>query len=267
MKKTKSRFDQLALLLSQRKRLDLDEICQAFSISESTARRLCKVAEENGIAVRTYGGGLQSISQPAPEGEYLFDRKAAEHTEEKQRIGAYASAQVKSGDIIFVSGGTTTEAFVRCLAERIESEELSPVVVMTNSIRTAELLGNLTEVILTGGSYRPHRRDVAGFASEATIRGAHFNKAFVGVDGIVLSDGLMALDNDTANMDRLVTSRSDSVYILADSSKFQTKFFISYEHVLSKHIIVSDDGLNEENRQRASEQGICLVLCENKEAQ
>lgn len=267
MEKGRTRVEQLSAMLAQRIRMDLPEICQVFGVSESTARRMCRAAEAAGIAVRTYGGVLQYISRPETENEYFFERKAAEHIEEKKLIGAYACSQVNSGDIIFVSGGTTAELFIRCMAARIERGELSRVVVMTNSIRAAEILGDLTDVLLTGGTYRPYRRDVAGYASEATIRGARFNKSFLGVDGVVLSDGLMALDNDTANMDRLVTSRSDSVFILADSSKFHTKSFISYEHFLPKHIIVSDDGLNAENRQQAEEQGITMVLCAKEDVE
>ncbi len=261
MGKTKTRFERLSALLAQKGRMELGEIQQLFEVSESTARRMCKAAEEEGLAVRTYGGGLQTIAQPVSEMEYSFERKAIEHTEEKERIGAYASSKVENGDIIFVSGGTTAECFVRSLTSRIARKELSGVVIMTNSICNAEVLGEHNEVILTGGVYRPQRRDVAGYASEATIRGAHFNKSFIGVDGIELTDGLMALDNDTGNMDRLVTSRSDLVYILADSSKFRTKSFISYEHFLPKHIIVTDSGLDSVALMRAKERGIAVVCC------
>lgn len=252
------------MLLTQKGRLELGEIQSIFEVSESTARRMCKAMEDEGLAVRTCGGGLQTMMPMMTGNEYLFEQKAVEHTEEKERIGAYASSKVESNDIIFVSGGTTAECFVRSLTRRIANKEISNVVIMTNSICNAEVMGELNDVILTGGVYRPKRRDVAGYTSEATIRGAHFNKSFIGVDGIELTDGLMALDSDTGNMDRLVTSRSDLVYILADSSKFKTKSFISYEHFLPKHIIVTDGGLDPADLLRAQEKGIAIVQCERE---
>ncbi len=264
MRKMQNRSEQLKKLLVQQGTISLTEIQQKFGISESTARRMCKAAEEDGTAVRICGGVLRLLLPQSAEEEYFFNQRAIEHIEEKKTIGRYASLQVESGDIIFVSGGTTTESFIRFLAERITAGEIENITIMTNSICNAEILGDINNVILTGGIYRPKRRDVAGYTSEATIRGAHFNKSFIGVDGIELSDGLMALDQDTGNMDRLVTSRSETAYILADSGKFCAKPFISYEHFLPKHIILTDHGVPKDSLELAKERGIVIIDC-NKE--
>ena len=100
---------------------------------------------------------------------------------------------------------------------------------MTNSIVNAEALGNTCRVLLTGGEYRPHRWDLAEYLSQQNIKSAHFNKSFSGVDGIDLVDDLMALDMDTANMDHLMISQSNNVFILIDHSKFREKSFIVFE--------------------------------------
>lgn len=264
MNKMQNRSEQLKKLLVRQGTVSLAEIQQEFGISESTARRMCKAAEEDGTAVRICGGVLRLLLPQNTDEEYFFSQRAVEHIEEKKVIGCYASMQVENGDIIFVSGGTTTESFIRFLAERIKTKEITDVTIMTNSICNAEILGDMVNVILTGGIYRPKRRDVAGYTSEATIRGAHFNKCFIGVDGIELSDGLMALDQDTGNMDRLVTSRSETAYILADSGKFCAKPFISYEHFLPKHIILTDHGVPKDALDLAKERGIVIIDC-NKE--
>ena len=69
----------------------------------------------------------------------------------------------------------------------------SNIDIMTNSIANAEILSSSIRVILTGGEYRAKRRDTAGIVGEKSINNARFSKAFIGVDGLDITDGLMAV--------------------------------------------------------------------------
>ena len=81
-----------------------------------------------------------------------------------------------------------------------------------------------------------------------------------------LTDGLIASDNETGNMDRLVTARSDKVYILADHSKFTSKSYISYEHFFPKHVIITDSLLDSYYINLAKEVGVSLQLVDVDES-
>lgn len=244
MTKIKHRYNEFVTFLDKKGRIELEEIQNQFNVSISTARRMCITAEEDGLGVRVYGGGLQSLKRVNGRQEYSFEYHSGENIPEKMAIGDYASKIIQSGDIIFVTGGTTTYQFVAHLAKRLASGEISDVTIMTNSLLNTELSESYMPMILTGGQFRKHRRDMAGYVSEVVIRGAQFNRSFIGVDGVDLADGLIASDNDTRSMDRLVTSRSEKVYILADNSKFTAKSYISYEQFLPKHVVITDSGLS-----------------------
>lgn len=260
MTKIKQRYSELVTFLEKTGRLELNEIQQKFEVSSSTARRLCIMAEKDGFGVRVSGGSLQSLKRVNTPQEYLYEYRNSENIPEKIAIGNYASKIIQSGDIIFVTGGTTTYQLIVHLAKRLTAGEIRDVTIMTNSLLHTEFAEDYMPIILTGGQFRKHRRDMAGYVSEAVIRGAQFNRSFIGVDGVDLADGLIASDNDTRSMDRLVTSRSEEVYILADSSKFMAKSYISYEQFLPKHIVITDSGISEHFKAIAAKRSIELKV-------
>ena len=243
MGKVASRENEILEVLKTRRKLDMEEIVGRFSISESTARRLCASLERQGKVIRGVGG-IYCLPEAGATGQYEYDRLVAESAPQKDRIGEYASGLVEEGDIIFISGGTTVAQLSRHLAARLGRGELGRVLITTNSVINAELLAPLTKVVLIGGEYRPRRRDVAGPLSERMVSGARFNKCFLGIDPIDVDAGLMVFDVETGNLDELVSARSDTKYILADSGKFKDKSFITYSAITPSHAIVTDAGID-----------------------
>ena len=261
MGKVDLRKEALLRELSKQTRLFMPDIQKRFQISESTARRLCVDLEKENKAVRILGGLQIAPSLLSEEAaEYSYEQRSTENVEEKREIGAYAATLVQNRDIIYITGGTTVYAFVMVLRERIRSGELNHVVVMTNSLVNAEILSGATRVLLTGGEFRPKRRDVAGYISEQNLMSTHFNKCFMGVDGIDLNDGIMALDMDTANMDNIASQKSEHTYILADHHKFKKQSFVVFERLDKKHTVITDAGIEPELVRKAAEGGIDLFV-------
>jgi DeoR/GlpR family transcriptional regulator of sugar metabolism len=258
MGKLDDREEKLLEELRVRKQVEIRDITQQFNISESTARRMCAEMERKELAVRTFGGLRILVREEAEYKHYSYEDAEGKGSTAKARIGKYATEQLKDGDIIFLSGGTTVRQMAIAMTERIRQGDLKDVMIVTNSIVWAEILSDYASVILTGGKVRSARRDVAGYLSEQTVRNARFDKCFVGVDGIDLSEGLIAFDMDTANLDRLVLEQSDNIYILADSSKFKQTYVTAYEKVLPKHVVITDDGIDPSLLEVAKRMGISI---------
>lgn len=258
MGKVNARENQILLELKKRGQLESREIMELFRISESTARRMCVDLSKRGLAIRTFGG-ICCLPENSPSSAgYSYNVSETEHRDLKQRIGEYASSLVKDGDVIFLNGGTTVQKMAEALIEHIRREGLKNISVLTNSIASAELLAADCTVMLTGGRLRAERRDMAGYLSEQMVRNAHFDKCFIGVDGINMNEGLMALDMDTATLDRMAVDQSDTAYILADSSKFNKTCFVTYARFQSKHNIITDDQIPTELIDFAKEHGILM---------
>lgn len=262
MGKVDIREEKLLAELKKRGQIELKEIMELFQISDSTARRMCVEMERKNLAIRTFGGlRILPENDRSDVASYFYHISETEYVAEKKRIGKYAADLVADGDVIFLSGGTTVQAMAVSLSQRLDEGALKNVMILTSSIACAELLAPHCSVMLTGGKVRPERRDVAGFLSEQMVRSARFDKCFVGVDGIDLSDGLMAFDMDTANLDRLVVNQSDSAYILADSNKFHKTYFTAYDHFSGKHSIITDDGIDHDTLAHAKAAKIPLHVC------
>ena len=262
MSKVDLRKEQLLRELNVQTRLSMAEIQTLFQISESTARRLCVDLEQEKKAVRILGGLQIASIVSGGVVEYSYEKRATENVEAKMKIGAYAATLIEDRDIIYISGGTTVYELVKVLRDRIRSNDLANVLIMTNSLVNAEALSTTTRVILTGGEFRPKRRDLAGYIGEQTLMSTHFNKCFMGVDGIDLNDGIMALDMDTATMDKIATEKSTHTFILADHQKFQKQSFVVYERFKKNHTLITDSLVGAELSRQVKEVGINIHIIE-----
>ena len=246
MKKDAIRQIRLLEMLSEKKRLDIRTVVEALSISEATARRLFTNLEKSGKLIRTHGG-IQAAPEIAPD--YSFRLSSVLHTPEKNAIGAAAARHVNSGDRIYLDSGTTVLKMADALASRIRHGEVSGVSIVTNSLSCMDNLSELTEVIITGGIIRPERRDICGPLAEKNLSIYHFDKAFLGADAISPDGDLLTTDDRTAIMNEMVIRNSGTVFILADSSKFGGKAFVTYANLKNiKAIFISDDKLSQRKR-------------------
>jgi DeoR family fructose operon transcriptional repressor len=247
MEKRAERELRILKELRYRTVMSIAEIGAFLNVSQSTARRIGSLLHQSGKALRTIGG-VRALPEQKKDIEYSYDVQATQNIEEKRCIGRYASTLVESGSVIFISGGTTTHQFVSFLAERIDSGELDKILVMTNSLDVVHILGDRKKVkiFLTGGVYLAKHRDVIGSICEQTIKEARFNQCFIGVDGLDLTGGLIALDPDIAAIDCMASERSDLVFVLADHTKFDKKSHISYGVLEAKHTIITDNGIDSE---------------------
>lgn len=255
MTKKGDRINRLAEEIKKKKSMSIEEIQQTLQVSESTARRMCIELEQQGGFLRCFGG-VRYIQEQSP---YYFDIVKDQNSEEKARIGTQAVSMIKDGDVIFLSGGTSVLQFAIKLAETLASGALKNIQIMTNSIANVEILSKVTRVVLTGGEYRAERRDLAGGLTEKNISQSRFDKAFVGVDGIDIEEGLMALDIDTANTDRLIANRAETVYVLADAQKFLKKAFISYQTIQPNFVVITDDTLSDKFLENAKHNAITII--------
>ena len=65
---------------------------------------------------------------------------------------------------------------------------------------------------------------------------------------------------DTANLDRMVVEQSDAAYILADSSKFNKTRSVTYSRFQPKHVIVTDDRVDQKTIDIAKENDLLLHI-------
>jgi len=226
-----------------KKRLELEDAINLLKVSESTVRRILNNLEEAGKVVRTHGG-VTLINNSSLD--YSFDLLMETRSDEKFRIGEYASFEIADGDTIYLDCGTTVLSLCIKLSHLLKEGKLKNVLFFTNSLANLEVLSPYAQVNLIGGHYRPNRKDFAGYITELTLGKLYFKKCFCGVDGINVPSSFNATDFDTAKLNQIVTARSEKVYVLCDSSKFGKYSLISYAAAGDIDVIITDSEADEQ---------------------
>src|SRR5580692_12614846 len=86
------------------------DLAQEFKTSEDTIRRALRDLAAQGLCTRVYGGAL--AMSPA-SGPALQRRK--ESTDRKLALGTKMASMVRSGQLLFIDGGSTNLAAARFL--------------------------------------------------------------------------------------------------------------------------------------------------------
>lgn len=241
MKKWEQRRETLLEELTRQGRLSIGQVQSLLDISESTARRLIIELEQDNCLIRRFGG-IQKIEPASPK--YSYEETQELHAQEKQQIGIYAANLVENGDVIFLSGGSTVKYMALALGQRIKQRELTSLSVITNSLVSAQVLSEYTDVIMPGGIYRQSLQVLDGSLTEKNLRSMCFTKAFLGVVAVNEGEGFMTSDIATNSINEVVLSKTSCFYVLADSSKFGKHSFISYGPVKAAAGIITDSGLS-----------------------
>ncbi len=212
-KRTKAeiRQEKLLELLKQHKQLSVREMLSRLDCSEATVRRDLDALAETGQIIRTIGGARYNDPLPG----ISFHSKERFKWEEKEWIADKASALVNPGDVIGLTGGTTTFLIARAV------KSLNDLTVVTNAVNIAMELAenNSIQVVLTGGVMNNRTFELAGPLAEEKLNQLYIGKMFIGIDGIHAEAGLSTHSELEARMAKMMMKRSEQTIAVFDDSK------------------------------------------------
>ncbi|HEX7055659.1 MAG TPA: DeoR/GlpR family DNA-binding transcription regulator [Bacilli bacterium] len=213
LSKGEKRRDQILALLKSGGKVSVQEIMDRFSVSEATARRDLDELARSGGVIRTIGGALFegfSLSR-----EPSFNERKKRLWAEKAAIADLAATFVQTGDVVGLTGGTTTFLIARAL------QAMQGITVVTNSVNVAYSLAENDgiQVVVTGGVMRGKSYELCGPLAETIVGQLHISKMFVGLDGISKEQGLTTYSEQEAQIARLMIGRSLKTYSVFDHSK------------------------------------------------
>ena len=190
----------------------IEEIMKNFNISKSTARRDLVYLETRNLIKRTHGGALKNKFF---DYELTLNEKRDLNLDKKKKIARIAKKFILDGDIIYISGGTTTLELAKILYG------CRNLVVFTNAVNILlELINKDVEVRILGGNFRKRTFSMVGQDTIDQMKRFNFNKSFIGANGITVEEGITTPNELEANVDREVVLRSKETFLLADDSKF-----------------------------------------------
>lgn len=220
--------------LQKEKEVKIHELSELLKVSEVTIRKDLKFFEKKSLLFVTKGGA--SLENPYTN-ERSIDEKKLINVGEKQKIAKAALAMIRDGDSLIIGSGTTVFQLSKLLFKR------NGVTVITPALKVALELCNVNgiEVVQLGGVLRPNSSSVAGHAAEGSLKNISSNLLFLGVDGIDLDFGLSITNLAEASLNRAMIESSQSLIVMADSSKFGRRALGKVCDLKQVHTIITDD--------------------------
>src|SRR5690606_32662889 len=143
------------------------------------------------------------------------------------------------------------------LARRLDG---LPIRLVTNSLAVARAVtSSETEVLLTGGRYRPEAELTVGDWTEQNLARLFADVSFIGVSGIDIDSGYSVTEEDEALALRHCIRVAKKAVVVTDSSKFARVAKASVAPLGAVHMLVTDGELPGDWRMRLMANGVEVV--------
>jgi DeoR family transcriptional regulator of aga operon len=260
-----ARWTALLDLLADRGRLEVDEAAAVLGVSTATIRRDLDQLAEQQMLTRTRGGAVaHGVSYELP-----LRYKTTRNPSQKQRIGKAVAGLVAAGEVVGLTGGTTTTEVARALALRGDitadpgpAGPRRPVLtVVTNALNIANelVIRPQIKIVVTGGVARPQSYELTGPLAGGVLREITLDIAVLGIDAIDPRHGAYARHEDEASINRLLAEQANRVVVAADSSKVGHRAFAKICGIEAIDTLVTDEGIPAEAVERLKEAGVAVT--------
>lgn len=227
------RLERIVQMLNRRGGLRTAELADALQVSAATVRRDLDELASRGAIDRTHGGAVILHGGTAREAPYA--EKAQRMQAEKERIAQRAAELVPDGATIVLDSGTTVLELSRRLAGR-------SVTAIALDLPSAMALSSEegVEVWVPGGRVRNGLFSLVGSWVEQSLQSLSIDLFFMGADAID-HDGVSNTTVEEAEVKRLALRAARSRILLADSSKFGKRSFVSVCSLGAISTLITDD--------------------------
>ncbi|QDK81208.1 DeoR/GlpR transcriptional regulator [Spirosoma sp. KCTC 42546] len=236
--------------VEERGSIEVPELAELLQTSEMTVRRDLAQLSASGLLYRTRGGAMK-VSLATDK--HRFANKTAVNAERKDYICQLAAQEIQEGDVIFMDCGST----VFRLCQFIRNKRIT---VVTNSLPVvAELMDSEVTINLVGGEVDKERQAVHGLIAKEHMARYRANRAFIGVDGISLANGLSANSEKEASTATTMARQTEKVYLLCDSSKLETNKYLYFAPLSLFDVLITDTEANPDTVAAYRQAGITLI--------
>lgn len=241
-------------ILQQNHKVEVKELAKRFGISEMTVRRDLNLLTKQYNITRTHGGAL--MSNQSVVRMTSFDESRISNKEAKEKIAKRAAALIRNGQRIFIDAGSTT----RILLSYLDKE--TRAVVVTNHLKVAEnaLMFDNLSVIMLGGEMIRITNCSSGSVAEEQIRKYELDTAFLGAAAIGTDGRLYDGYSPEARFKSSIFSVAKKIYVLADSSKFNTYDLNGFASLSQVDGVITDAGIDEEGMNLLKRYNVKVII-------
>ncbi|MCK6582264.1 MAG: DeoR/GlpR family DNA-binding transcription regulator [Anaerolineales bacterium] len=257
--KSIDRKSQIVEMVMGRGNISIADICSRFNISDMTARRDLNELDRQGLLRRVHGGAIANLGRSY---EPSFQTRAVKNKEAKAAIGRKAAELIYDGDSIALDVGTTTLEIVQGLKGKRNLTIVTSCLQIAGMIVDQISLEVDARLIITGGIVRPRELSMVGHIPEQVYHDLHVDKAFIGIGGVSLEDGLTEYNIEDTQIKRMLIRSAQEKIVVADGAKFGVTTFTSVAPLTAVDKIVTDGSAPPEVLEKVRERGVEVILAD-----
>lgn len=215
------------------KRVVVSELSQLYGVSEETIRRDLEKLENDGLAIKSYGGAVINDNSNM---DMPFNIRKNRNVAGKQRIAELAAKLVEDGDHIMLDASTTGVFIAKALKQK------SRLTVVTNSLEAIIEMSDVSgwDIISTGGLLKEGYLALLGGAARAGVEKYCVDKLFLSCKGVSMEYGFMDSLEIFAEVKQSMIHASQKVYLAVDHSKFDQDSFCRIDTFASLSGVITD---------------------------
>ncbi|MDT8898252.1 DeoR/GlpR family DNA-binding transcription regulator [Thermanaerothrix sp. 4228-RoL] len=254
---TAERQAKIVEMVLEKGSISIAEIASLFNVSEMTARRDLNELDRQGLVRRVHGGAVANLGRSY---EPPFSTRVTKNHAAKQAIGRAAADLIYDGDSIALDVGSTTLEIVPHLKTKRNLTIVTSCLQIANAVVNHLSLEVDARLILTGGIVRPRELSMIGAIAERIYNELHVDKAFIGVGGISLDDGLTEYNFEDTQIKKVLLRTAREKIVVADSSKFGVTAFASIAPLTAIDCLITDDKVSPEIVEALQQAGIKVII-------
>lgn len=241
--------------LQVERRVVVNELSELYNVSEETIRRDLDKLENDGYAIKSYGGAV--INENANL-DLPFSVRKNRNVLGKQRIAEMISGMVKDGENIVLDASSTAVAIAKAIKEKKD------LTIITNSVEIIiELLeSSSVKVISTGGLAKSGSLALVGPLTDHSLQSYYVDKAIVSSKGLDLVAGATDSDEQLANNKKTMFQVAKHRILAIDNSKFNHIAFSKIGDLKEITTVVTDERPESEWLRKFEELGVECIYPE-----
>lgn len=229
-------IEEIKQLLTTQERVYVNDLSQRFSVSRVSIRKYLAALEQEGVAIRFYGGAARVESTPPAAAVDVTATIIANPL--LRALAEKARSLINDGDTIFIGSGRS------CCSLAHQLEGIQNLTVVTNNITALpELIKNAQRVYLIGGEVTS-TDNATLFSSwespESLLRNIYVNKAFTSTSGLDLKAGLTVNSVISTYIFKHLTTMAHHWYLIADATKFDKIAIYPVAELGQFHTLITD---------------------------
>lgn len=234
------RLETILEILDKNGIVQVNELVKLLNVSDVTIRKDLNKLQRDGLITKTHGGAV--LNKDIANVSLLNNNKITSKHNKKEDLAHFACQYVQKGDTIFLGSGYTCTA----LARQISPDD--DVSIITNNIEAVQYLKDKCKtLILIGGEVIFHENHSFTTSTQINdyLKSYNINKVITSCSGVDMNCGISFSTEVSKNIISAILRISQSWYLLADQSKFNTVSPYKTVDIENAQLIVTDARLSE----------------------